>query len=245
MKSTVKYSKIKKGQYTVRLNMNTLMKGGNLNGFEEQLAILCQRDQNFANICTFKKGILKYKSETLFPDSKNKVKQKILFVFGNPASHSVVNGMFFFSRKDGRRHSMWGKLAKADVIKEVINNSPILTTARKKEAKKRRKMISAGGSADNYLVGMTTFYSFPSSVNEGVKEVTQLFKPVLEEINAMEIKRILSYSFTSEAKLVFVQKSTHDAFCNSSEQANTNTIYWPIRGKNSAGEYLKKMLVDE
>jgi hypothetical protein len=233
----IKYSSIKNGQYTVEINLESYQKELQ----ELRLEANQHRNQN-PFVSSFKQGILKYISETLLPDRTEGDKQELLFVFGNPAIHSIIHGMFFFSRKDGSRHSMWSKLNKAGVIDQIMSRKPNPFNARREEAEKRKQIILTGKSSSRCLVGMTTFYSFPTSAEGGVARVEKLFIPVLDEIKKQETERILSYKFTNEAKLVFVQKSSYRAFLAKAPRREQNTIFWPIRGPESSGEELKKKL---
>lgn len=232
MKSTIKFSSIHDGQYDVEMNLNALMDDENLARFNALIA-----DQ----AATLKNGILRYKSETILPESEDK-KCNILFVFGNPAIHSIENGMFFFSRQDGSRHSMWGKLAKAGVVKEFKSNINRSIDARRKEAQNRKQWLLNGTTSKDYLIGMTTFYSFPTSAVDGVKTVEQLFDPIIDKLRRREVERVLKYEFTRGAKLIFVQKSSYEAFKTIAKDAVKDILFWPIRGKGASGENLKNLL---
>jgi hypothetical protein len=238
------FSPIREGQYTVEMNLNDLMKEEKykLREFELQLIELLQKEKDYNAISSIKNGILKYKSETLLPHRDDGDRQKLLFVFGNPAIHSVTNGMFFFSNKVGDRHNMWGKLDIADVVAKVKSKNPISVDARMEEAKERKMMLQEGNKSMQYLVGLTTFYSFPTSIDGGVNEVERLFAPIIDKVNEQEVKRILGYEFSNDARLIFVQKSSYEVFRTYPEARNLDTIFWPIRGKGSSGENLKKLL---
>jgi len=233
----IKYSPIKNGQYTVEIYLKS---------YQEELQELRLEANQHRNqdpfVSSFKQGILKYKSETLLPERTEGVKQKLLFVYGNPAMHSIIHGMFFFSRRDGSRHGMWSKLNKAGVFEQIMSRKPNPFYARMEEAEKRKQIMLTGKSSSHFLVGMTTFYSFPTSAEGGVARVEQLFVPVLDQIKKRETERILSYQFANDAKLVFVQKSSYRAFLAKAPRREQNTIFWPIRGLGSSGEDLKKKL---
>ena len=119
---------------------------------------------------------------------------------------------------------------------------------RKLEADRRRKMILAGTTSKKYLIGLTTFYSFPTPVIQkykfsNVAGVERLFRPILSKMNQMEFNRILSYPFTKNATLVFVQKDTYETFTSLK-----GCIYWPAvsRRKNARkkGNDLTEMLTE-
>ena len=240
----MKFSKITNGQYTVKLDLNEYLRSDQVKSFKNQLGEIGQCDNDFKDICKLKGNTLEYDSETVLPLVGNNSKEKVLLVFGNPAIHSVKNGMFYFSRADSKRHSMWGKLSKATFVQEFKSKKKDLLKARKEEAIKHKHMIHTGTSSDRYLVGFTTFYSFPTPVEKGFKfsnvaGAERIFAPMLETIVRKEIKRIESYEFFENAKLVFVQKSSYKAFLEASKHV---PFFWPIRGKGASGSALVELL---
>ena len=179
----IEYTPIENGQYTININLNEYRKE------LEQLQTEVNKTKNQDHfVSSFDQGILKYKSETLLPERAQTDKPKLLFVFGNPATHSIINGMFFFSRTDLGRHSMWGKLAKAGVIKQITSDNHNAIEARREEAEKRKKMILNSKASSRYSIGLTTFYSFPTPAEGGVRKVEDLFAPILGKLEKQETK---------------------------------------------------------
>ena len=240
-------SEISNGQYTVTIDLRCILNSKELRDFKTNIRKLFNDcDGDTSGIYKFDGNKLCYSTETLLPVEGCGNKPKVLIVFGNPAFHSVENGMFFFSRANNQRHGMWGKLQKANLIKPVrfSDDDPFL--ARKLEAKERKKLISAGQASEKYSLGLATFYSFPTPVEgrfRDVQGVEKLFRPILENIIIpFEVDRILKYSFTQDATLVFVQKGSYEAFMSHSDQ---EALFWPVRGKNSSGEDLSQMLKEK
>jgi len=226
-------SEIKNGKYTVTIKFKVDL----CSKIKEAL----HKESEFNGVYCIDRNNFKYESETILPlDAEDTGKQKILMVFGNPAIHSVEKGMFYFSKtpkfnKDKQRdeyskHQMWGKLEKAGLIKNVDAKGMESLDKRKKEADARRELILKGKTCDQYLLGLTTFYSLPTPVTgyyrnvEGVKRV--FGKTMLPEIQEQEIKRIFSYEFAKEALLIFVQKSTYEIF-KSKAPGKIKYAYWP------------------
>lgn len=246
-------SEIKNGKYTVTIKLNDHL----CSKIKETL----NKKPEFKKVCCIDRNNFKYESETILPlDAENTEKQKILMVFGNPAIHSVEKGMFYFSKapkfnkekqgKEYSKHQMWGKLEKAGLIKNVDAKGTKSLDKRKKEADARRDLILKGKTCDQYLLGLTTFYSLPTPVTgyyknvEGVKRV--FGKTILPEIQEQEIKRIFSYEFAKEALLIFVQKSTFEIF-KSKAQGKIKYTYWPgvaARRKGSGGKNLKRIIFE-
>lgn len=216
----------------------------------------------FKKICNIKGETLEYKSETVLPldNISSKGKQKILMVFGNPAINSVENGMFYFSknpkedpggdRKKFEKHQMWSKLEKAELTGNVDVNDEDSLKARKKEAEERLKLILEGNTSNKYLIGLTTFYSFPTPVTGKYKNVAGVKKvfgqKLLEDIQCEEIKRLQGYEHFKNAFLIFVQKSTYEIY-KSKVPDSPEVCYWPgvaKMKKGSGGDGLKKILMD-
>lgn len=240
----IKHSKISNGQYTVTINLRDIPDSEKLQDLDRKLKqIFHDYGDDIRDVYKYDGNKLSYTSETLFPLKKDVNKQKVLIVFGNPAIHSIKNQMFFFSRANSHRHGMWAKLEKAKLIKQVRINDDDLLKARKKEAQERKKLILSGQASEKYCLGLTTFYSFPTPVQgrfRDVQGVEKLFNSILEKIIwTFETERILSYPFTKDAILVFVQKSSHEAF---KKHFRRKTLFWPVRGKNSSGADLSKKL---
>ena len=241
--NSIKYSEISDGQYTATIDLQCIPKSEELRDFKTNIRELTSDcDGDTSGIYKFDGNKLVYKSETLLPLEGCGNKPKVLMVFGNPAFHSAKNGMFFFSKAKNHSHGMWGKLQKANLIKPVRFSGDNLFLARKREAEERKRLISTGNGSDKFTIGMTTFYSFPTPVRgrlRDVQGVEKLFKPVLEDIIRFEVHRILNYAFSQDAILVFVQKSSYEAFKRHSDQS---VLFWPLMWKNSSGEYLYQKL---
>jgi hypothetical protein len=242
----IELSKISNGQYTVTIDLG-IIPNSERRDFRHNIKELrkdCEGDTR--KIYKLKGNEFSYTSETLFPHGRYVKKPKVLIVFGNPAFHSIKNGMFFFSRANNQRHGMWGKLQKAKLIKPVRFDDSDLLLARTREAEERKNLISKGQASEEYCLGLTTFYSFPTPVEGSFRDVQgaeKLFKPILENrIIPFEVGRILKYPFTKNAILVFVQKSSYEAFKRHSEQ---DALFWPVRGENSSGEDLSQMLKEK
>jgi hypothetical protein len=219
-----------------------------------------KEESEFKKLCEMKGNVLEYKSETVLPleESNPQGKQKILMVFGNPAINSVVHGMFYFSkspRKDGDakgkkfpRHQMWSKLEEAGLIRRIRVDDKDSFRARKAEARKRKELLLQGNTLNRYLVGLTTFYSFPTPVvgkYKNVSGVKRVFgKKLLEKIKDEEIKRLRGYRHFEDACLIFAQKSSYEVY-RAKALESSRVYYWPgvrIMQEGSGGDGLKKII---
>lgn len=254
----LQFGKIDDGQYEVKADLSALFENReDLGTFRDSFNEIKDKDGEFKDICKLKlhENSLTYTSETLIPEEYDSKKQRVLIVLGNPATHSIDKGMFFFSKKGDDRHQFWRKLNKAGLFenemkirKEAMNNGKEKTSIREKEAELRKEQIKLGKTSDEYVIGLTTFYSFPTPT--GIKEISKfcdakgvenLFKqPVINTIREEEYERIKGYSFSKGAILVFTQESSHKFVEGASTaEEKKRLLYWPIMFKNSGGDYLR------
>jgi len=110
---------ISNGQYQVTIDLSKWLPQHELSFLNREFQKICSQDTDFGRLCLLNGSLLQYTSESLFPDKFDNRKQQVLIVLGNPATHSVAGGMFFYSRSDGNRHQFWGKLE--EVFPVVIN----------------------------------------------------------------------------------------------------------------------------
>ena len=254
-KKIMKFSNINDyGQFKVTINLNVCsrQKQFKFKTFEEAIKKIKGKDKHFVNeVCNLNGKVLTYKSETLLPRPKSCClnKNKVLFVFGNPATHSVKNRMFFFSKTNGHRHQIWGKLENAGLLDNIKLSN------RKKEAENRKLIILNGGTKKKFIIGLTVFYSFPTPVDTvdaktiskycDAKGVEKIFEPIISQINEEEYERIKSYCFSKGAILVFTNKNSFTYVSAKKDPIFKKILYWPMNGrksKESSGIYLKKNL---
>lgn len=243
-------SEITNGQYKVRINLHELgMSSKEISTFKERYGEIRREDNEFKKICSLDNHILKYRSESIFPpsDKIDPKKKKVMIIFGNPAINSVAKGMFFYSRQDGHRHQLWGKLEKAKLLSEEIRKN---VDNREIEANRIRDAIIEGSTSQDYVLGLTTFYSIPTPVKPPKKEdsakweygdvdgVEILFRSVLPKLQQEEIDRLEDYDFGRGAIWICTQKSSHEYV----KKIHNSSIvkYWPMR--NSGGDGLRKIL---
>lgn len=242
------FFQVKNGDYSVEINLTKLfaLDPDQLISFYRHYDFLAYEDKDFKALTSLVDGILRYESETVLPLVEDDFKHKVLLVFGNPATHSVRHGMFYFSKAGDKfhRHGLWGKLVKAGLVSEVKSNIKDNYLARKKEASARKAKILSGDSSRHFLVGLTTFYSLPTPAGEseyaGVAGVEKLFhSSILDKIARAEVKRIQSYPFSIGATIIFTQKSSYLKY---QEITHAPAEFWPIRGEGSGGDKLAELL---
>ena len=239
------FSNISNGQYEVTIDLQGWMCAEQRTTLQKNIYDLGQQDPFFQSICSMYGSVLSYKSESLFPHDTNcdSKKKKVLIILGNPATHSVANGMFFFSMgKPGAEetHTFWKKLEKPGLIQKIRRSTL------KEESETRKEMIINGTLSNNYLFGFTTFYSFPTPVEGDFKDVAGLrclLKPIMKQIHDMEYDRLNAYKskflFVKGALWVFHERTSHRC---AKKKFQDTFERWPARGKGSSGENLKNIL---
>lgn len=237
MSTNYQITPVLNGHYQVTINLSKWLSQYGLLSFAREFQRIGSKDTIFSDLCSLSGSLLQYTSESLFPDKYAQNKEKIMIVLGNPATHSVAGGMFFYSRSDGNRHQFWGKLEEAGLMPRIRYNTRI------EEARVRKKLIIDGVTSHKYLLGLTTFYSFPTPVHgdyQDVKGVETLFRSALNVVQLMELDRLLSYEFSQDALFVFTQKSSYRYAVSS--LCGKRLIYWPLRGSGSSGINLAALL---
>lgn len=243
----MEFYQVKSGDYSVEIDLKKLFgeDPDQLNSFSRHYQAIAAKDEDFKALSSLRDGFLRYQSETVLPLVEDDFKPKILIVYGNPATHSVKHGMFFFSKGGDNfyRSGMWGKLANAALVSKLKSCIKDHYRCRQQEANVRKLMILTGKSSPDYRVGLTTFYSLPTPASgshySGVAGVEKLFNPVLDKIAEAEVNRIQSYPFAQGATIVFTQKSSYEMYC---KLTGTKPDFWPIKGKGSGGDSLAKLL---
>ncbi len=237
MSTNYQITPVSNGHYQVTIDLSKWFPQYGLLSFTRAFQRIRSQDADFGDLCSLDGSLLKYTSESLFPDQHDHGKEKVMIILGNPATHSVAGGMFFYSKSDGNRHQFWGKLEEAGLMPRIKYYT------RAEEARKRKKIIVDGVTSHKYLLGLTTFYSFPTPVHgdyQDVKGVETIFRPVISSVQLMELNRLLSYEFSRDSLFVFTQKSSYRY--SAASLRGKRLVYWPLRGAGSSGMDLAVLL---
>ena len=140
-----------------------------------------------------------YDSEQLVP-TKTDSRPPLLFVLGNPATHSIEQGMFFTSEgKNRREHRFWKKILPAAGIKDLCFED--LPENQRNE--KRRRALLELDYETKYRIGLCVFITFPSDASKnhsdtsedysGIQGVKRLFgTKAFNELVKYERKRVFA-----------------------------------------------------
>jgi hypothetical protein len=106
-----------------------------------------------------------YDSEQLIPTKKDS-RPPVLFVLGNPATHSIERGMFFTSEgKNGGEHRFWKKILPDAGIKDLCFKG---LPENERNDKRRNKLLELDYESQ-YRMGLCVFISFPSNASRDPK----------------------------------------------------------------------------
>ena len=176
-----------------------------------------------------------YFSEQLIPAKKDSQRRKpLLLLLGNPASHSVREGMFFsFEGKEGkeREHRFWKALSSAGILDFAFKRG---LSVKKRSLQRKERLLSLKYTSD-YRIGLAVFISFPSPATDrrwsGVDGVERLFgKKAMEKIIEAEKKRILQCArkfLSPSGAVVCFNKVTWESL-----RCEDNRPYTPERAKH-------------
>ena len=132
---------------------------------------------------------LKYQSEQLIPTEIDN-RPPLLLILGNPASHSVKEGMFFSFEGDKKEHRFWKILRKSKAL-----DLPIERNLSVEEQNYRRKRYLLELKYETpFRVGLCVFLSTPSKASgkwSGVAGVQRLIgAKALKELEKEECQRV-------------------------------------------------------
>jgi len=186
----------KQSKYPAHLDCSTSLSGllptrDEREKFNSRYKAFLDSDANNRCIYKLKHCTLFYTTEQLIP-AKTDGRRPVLLIFGNPASHSIQNGMFFSSKKDGEENRFWKHLLpKAGVLD--------LTFAEGLSTKERNKLRLEHMLALNYgthfRIGLCVYWSMPSSAGgpwSGVAGIRKLIGArALERLEPYERERVI------------------------------------------------------
>lgn len=192
-KKILTYHHTKPGQIKCTIDLPKLFQTSQeLDSFTRKWPLFLKSDEYNPKIYKFnkEKQTLTYQSEQLIP---NKIDDRIplLLVLGNPASHSVENGMFFSFERQGKEHRFWKIMRTSGVL-----DLPVDTHKPVKELNNKRKQQLLELEYDSpFRVGLCVFISMPSAPSKGYSGVAGIQKLIgakaMRRLELEERKRVL------------------------------------------------------
>ena len=153
-------------------------------------------DSNADNcyIYDLKHDSLFYITEQLIP-AKADERPPLLLIFGNPATHSIKNGMFFSSKNDGKENRFWKHLLHPAGVLDLVFAEGLSTKDRNKL---RLERMLALNYDTPFRIGLCVYWSMPSAAGgiwSGVAGVRKLLgSKAMSQLESVERERIMSYA---------------------------------------------------
>ena len=159
--------------------------------FDARYTSFLDSDAHNRRIYELKQGTLFYTTEQLIP-GKTDDRPPVLLIFGNPASHSIQNGMFFSSKKDGIENRFWKHVLQRAGILDLVFDEGLSTKERNKLRLERMLAVNYGTP---FRVGLCVYWSMPSSAGGPWSGVAGIRKFIgaraLERLEPYERKRVI------------------------------------------------------
>ncbi len=150
-------------------------------------------NSNADNCCIYKlkHDSLFYITEQLIP-GKTDERPPLLLIFGNPATHSIKNGMFFSSKKDGKENKFWKHLLHPAGVLDLVFAEGLSTKDRNKL---RLERMLALNYDTPFRIGLCVYWSMPSNAGgpwSGVAGIRKLIGGrALKRLERYERERVM------------------------------------------------------
>lgn len=136
---------------------------------------------------------LNFESEQLIPNQPDKKDRlPLLLVFGNPASHSVKQGMFFSFEGNGKEHRFWKDIMKPSLILDLSQDLEM--PIKKRNQSRKRRLLNLDYESP-FRIGLCVFVSFPSGPSgpwSGIAGINKLFgAQAMKQLEPYERERVL------------------------------------------------------
>jgi len=143
------------------------------------------------SIYCLKHDSLFYTTEQLIP-VKTDERPPLLLLLGNPATHSIKNGMFFSPENDGKENRFWKHLLRPVGVLDLVFDEELSTKDRNKL---RLECMLAVNYDTPFRIGLCVYWSMPSSAGgpwSGVAGIRKLIgKMALERLERVERERVM------------------------------------------------------
>lgn len=157
---------------------------------------------------------LSYDSEQLIPTKVNS-KPPLLLVLGNPASHSVKNGMFFSFEGDSKEHRFWKNILKPAGMLDLDRNEGLTNSQLNRQRKKQLLELTYQSP---FRIGLCVFISMPSSSKGSWGGVSGIHKLIgakaMRRLETEESRRVFECAkrfFKRNGAVVTFQKNAWNA----------------------------------
>jgi len=188
------YRQIDQVKLLCRINLKQLFpttKKRERERFEKKWNAFVESDPFNNEIFERKGDLLKYQSEQLIP-TKVDNRPPLLLILGNPASHSVKEGMFFSFERDKKEHRFWKHILQLAGILGLPYDKKLSVSALNKH---RKNQLLNLNYKSTFRIGLCVFISIPSAPSgpwSGIAGVQKLIgAKAMRELEKEEGRRVI------------------------------------------------------
>ena len=195
--------------------------------FEKKWEAFLESDSCNRDIFKRKGDYLIYHSEQLIP-MKLDNSPPLLLVLGNPASHSVKEGMFFSFEGDKKEHRFWKHILQSAGILGLPYDKKLSVSALNKH---RKNQLLNLDYKSTFRIGLCVFISIPSAPSgpwSGIAGVQKLIgAKAMRELEKEESRRVIECAkkfLTPNGIAVAFQKNAWNALRSSKDREYKLTL---------------------
>ncbi|MDP3093654.1 MAG: hypothetical protein Q8N16_02715 [bacterium] len=204
-----RYKNTSRGQFVCEIDLSQIYQKDDLKKFWNRYNEFFKADRFLGKVIERKQDKLVYLHKSWIPKLSDH-KPKILFLFGNPAPHSVLADIYFAFEGNGREHRFW------KVMRElgIINISP-----RGGDDNDLFKSNFFNLKYDSlFVVGMEVFFTFPSPASDpkwsGVMGLRRLFgKKAFDQLASAErqrVRKVIERFIKQKGSIIAFQKDAYN-----------------------------------
>jgi len=189
--------------------------------FEKKWEAFLESDSCNRDIFKREGDYLIYQSEQLIP-TKLDNRPPLLLVLGNPASHSVKEGMFFSFEGDKKEHRFWKHILQPAGILDLPYDKKLSVSALNKH---RKNQLLNFDYKSTFRIGLCVFISIPSAPSgpwSGIAGVQKLIgAKSMRELEKEESRRVIECAkkfLTPNGIAVAFQKNAWNALRSSKDR---------------------------
>ena len=195
--------------------------------FEKKWEAFLESDSCNRDIFKREGDYLIYHSEQLIP-MKLDNRPPLLLVLGNPASHSVKEGMFFSFEGDKKEHRFWKHILQPAGILDLPYDKKLSVSALNKH---RKNQLLNLDYKSTFRIGLCVFISIPSAPSgpwSGIAGVQKLIgAKAMRELEKEESRRVIECAkkfLTPNGIAVAFQKNAWNALRSSKDREYKLTL---------------------
>lgn len=195
------------GNYLCTLNLKNLYPNNqDLLGFNNRWKDFYASDKTNSYLFTRKGNVITYPHKSWVPDKKDN-RNPMLFLFGNPASHSVLKDVYFAYEGKETEHRFWKVLRELGFVNLIGTDINI-----------KNKFLNLKYNSP-FRLGFEVIYTFPSTASKpkwsGVIGLERLFgKKAISKILELEkirLKSIIDSFLKNGGAIIAMQRDAYNS----------------------------------